>query len=82
MGTLKRCCLLIRHDILREVPWLTQESLFTKRRTIEGSIYKLKLVKQRVSHMTPYHSYVLSENGELVKVTSEGYEYTGMFILN
>jgi hypothetical protein len=32
--------------------------------------------------MTPYHSYVLSENGELVKVTQEGYEYTGMFMMN
>ena len=82
MATLKRCCLLIKHDILGAVPWLTRESLFTKRRTIGGSIYKLKLVKSRVSHMTPHHSYVLSENGELVKVTPEGYEYTGMFILN
>ena len=39
-------------------------------------------VKQRVSHLTANTSYVLSENGELVKVTAEGYEYTGMFILN
>lgn len=30
--------------------------------------------------MSPVHSYVVSEDGELVKVTSEGYEYTGMFI--
>jgi hypothetical protein len=32
------------------------------------------------THMVPVHSYVVSENGELVKVTSNGYEYTGMFI--
>ncbi len=30
--------------------------------------------------MSPSHAYVLSEERELVKVTSEGYEYTGMFI--
>lgn len=30
--------------------------------------------------MSPSHSYVLSEDKELVKVTSEGYEYTGMYI--
>ena len=30
--------------------------------------------------MATVHSYVVSENGELVKVTTEGYEYTGMFI--
>ncbi len=30
--------------------------------------------------MSPSHNYVLSENKELVKVTEEGYEYTGMFI--
>jgi hypothetical protein len=30
--------------------------------------------------MSTYQSYVLSEEGELVKVTSEGYEYTGMFL--
>ena len=82
MGTLKRCCLLIKRDIIEEVTWLTLESSFTKRRTIEGSIYNVMQVKQRVSHLTPNNSYVLSENGELVKVTSEGYEYTGMFVLN
>ena len=32
--------------------------------------------------MTSHHSYVLSENGEFVKVTQDGYEYTGMFVLN
>jgi len=74
--------LLIKRDILQEVPWLTHESSFTKRRTIEGSIYNPMQVKQRVSHLTANTSYVLSENGELVKVTAEGYEYTGMFILN
>jgi hypothetical protein len=30
--------------------------------------------------MSTHHSYVLSENNELVKVTDMGYEYTGMFI--
>jgi len=30
--------------------------------------------------MTPVCSYVISEDGELVKVTGEGYEYTGMFL--
>jgi len=30
--------------------------------------------------MFPSHSYVLSEDKELVKVTSEGYEYTGMYV--
>jgi hypothetical protein len=30
--------------------------------------------------MSPSHSYVISENNELVKVTDNGYEYTGMFI--
>ncbi len=30
--------------------------------------------------MSPSHAYVLSEDRELVKVTQEGYEYTGMFI--
>jgi len=30
--------------------------------------------------MSPSHSYVLSEDKELVKVTSEGYEYTGMYV--
>jgi hypothetical protein len=30
--------------------------------------------------MSPHHSYILSEDRELVKVTSEGYEYTGMFV--
>jgi hypothetical protein len=33
-----------------------------------------------VETVSPYHSYVLSENGEFVKVTQEGYEYTGMFV--
>jgi hypothetical protein len=32
--------------------------------------------------MSPYHSYVVSEDGEFVKVSSEGYEYTGMFVLD
>ena len=32
--------------------------------------------------MVPFHSYLLSEDGEYVKVTNEGYEYTGMFILD
>jgi hypothetical protein len=30
--------------------------------------------------MSPSHSYVLSEDNELVKVTEQGYEYTGMFV--
>jgi hypothetical protein len=30
--------------------------------------------------MSPVHSYVLSQDNELVKVTNEGYEYTGMYI--
>ena len=30
--------------------------------------------------MSPSHSYVLSEDRELVKVTREGYEYTGMYV--
>jgi hypothetical protein len=30
--------------------------------------------------MSAAHSYVISEDKELVKVTSEGYEYTGMYI--
>ena len=31
--------------------------------------------------MNPSHSYILSENGELVKVIGDDLEYTGMFIL-
>ena len=30
--------------------------------------------------MNTSHSYVLSEDRELVKVTTEGYEYTGMYV--
>jgi hypothetical protein len=35
----------------------------------------------KVKHVNQTHSYVVSENGELVKVTGESYEYTGMFVL-
>ena len=30
--------------------------------------------------LTELHSYVLSEDKELVKVTPNGYEYTGMYV--
>jgi len=30
--------------------------------------------------LNQYHSYVLSEDRELVKVTPAGYEYTGMYV--
>ena len=32
--------------------------------------------------VSPYHAYVLSENGEFVKVTDDGFEYTGMFMMD
>ncbi len=32
--------------------------------------------------MNPVHSYILSDNGEFVKVNGNEYEYTGMFILD
>ena len=48
-----------------------------------GSIYKLPTVLfVEGIKVSPYHSYVLSENGELVKVTDEGFEYTGMFLMD
>lgn len=31
--------------------------------------------------MQGYHTYVLSENQEIVKIVGERYEYTGMYIL-
>jgi hypothetical protein len=31
--------------------------------------------------MTPIMHYVLTPDGEIVKVSEAGYEYTGMFIL-
>jgi hypothetical protein len=30
--------------------------------------------------MSAIHSYVLSEDKEFVKVTKDGYEYTGMYV--
>ena len=37
---------------------------------------------QRETAMENLHTYVLSENGELVKLVENQYEYTGMFILD
>jgi hypothetical protein len=34
-----------------------------------------------VSEMIDMMSYVLSQDGELVKVDEQGYEYTGMYIV-
>jgi hypothetical protein len=31
--------------------------------------------------MDETNQYVLSENGEIVKVVGEGFEYTGMYVL-
>ena len=48
-----------------------------------GAIYNLPTVLfDEGSKVSPIHSYVLSENGELVKVTDEGFEYTGMFMMD
>ena len=60
-----------------------QKKTFTNKRTMTGSIYKLPTVLfVEGIKVSPYHSYVLSENGELVKVTDEGFEYTGMFLMD
>jgi hypothetical protein len=32
--------------------------------------------------MVAEHEYVLSEDGEIVKVVGESFEYTGMYVLN
>ena len=54
---------------------------FTVRRTI-GSPYIMSRVTHTVEAgtLTEMHSYVLSEDRELVKVTPNGYEYTGMYV--
>ncbi len=40
----------------------------------------LDMFDVRGEKTSPSHSYVISEDKELVKVTKEGYEYTGMYI--
>jgi hypothetical protein len=39
------------------------------------------LSKKVVPTMAPIMHYVLAPDGEIVKVSETGYEYTGMFIL-